>query len=118
MCRLLHSLGVEYATRSACHRGPVHSLKCHVNFHLRNAWSGARSDGLSPASTGQLLCPTCSRPAVDYHTLAQHMKDKHGDEPPARGPVTVSLSDLLTATRYPRLSLPAWLVVRIDRTDG
>ena len=51
------------------------------------------------ASPGQLHCPTCSRPAVDYHTLAQHMKDKHGHEPPARGPVTVSLSDLLEATR-------------------
>ena len=51
------------------------------------------------ACSGQLHCPMCQRPAVDYHTLAQHMKDKHDFEPPARGPVTVSLSDLLQATR-------------------
>ena len=58
-----------------------------------------RSMRVCVARSGQLHCPMCQRPAVDYHTLAQHMKDKHDFEPPARGPVTVSLSDLLHATR-------------------
>ncbi len=54
---------------------------------------------VSHACSGQLHCALCERPAVDYHTLAQHMKDKHSYEAPERGPVTVSLSDLLQATR-------------------
>ena len=70
------------------------------------------------ACTGQLLCPTCSRPAADYHTLAQHMKDKHGHEAPARGPMTVSLSDLLEATRYLYLGLLDLPSLWVDWTDG
>lgn len=33
--------------------------------------------------------------------LAQHMKDKHGHEPPSRaGAVSVTLNDLLQASRH------------------
>lgn len=49
---------------------------------------------------GLLPCPVCARLAVDYHTLAQHMKDKHAHELPKRGTMSVSLSDLLEASRY------------------
>ncbi len=52
------------------------------------------------ACTGLLPCPACSRLAVDYHTLAQHMKDKHAHEPSKRSAMSVSLSDLLEASRY------------------
>lgn len=52
------------------------------------------------AVAGQLHCAMCLRPAPDYHTLAQHMKDKHGHESQARGPMSVTLSDLLQASRY------------------
>ena len=47
----------------------------------------------------------CSRPAPDYHTLAQHMKDKHGHEAPSRaGAMDVTLDDLLQASRCPEAS--------------
>ena len=50
-------------------------------------------------------CPMCSRPAPDYHTLAQHMKDKHGHETPSRaGAMDVTLDDLLQASRCPEAS--------------
>lgn len=52
------------------------------------------------AAAGQLHCAMCSRPAPDYHTLAQHMKDKHGHDSHARDPMSVTLSDLLQASRY------------------
>ena len=52
------------------------------------------------AAAGQLHCAMCLRPAPDYHTLAQHMKDKHGHESQARGPMSVTMSDLLQASRY------------------
>ena len=66
---------------------------------LPNVFEACTRAPLMP-DAGMVHCPLCARPAPDYHTLAQHMKDKHGHEPPSRGgAMDVTLDDLLQASR-------------------